>query len=39
MKNNMLDWAAAKELNLSNYFGETILITIYTHYGKLIQVP
>ena len=27
---------AVKELNLSDYFGETTSITIYTHYGKLI---
>ena len=30
------DWVAAKELNLSYYIGETLLFTIYTHYGNLI---
>ena len=25
-----------KELNLSYYIGETLLFTIYTHYGNLI---
>ena len=29
-------WAAVKELKLSYYIGETILFTIYTHYGNLI---
>ena len=27
---------AVKELSLSYYFGETILIIMYTHYGNLI---
>ena len=31
---NSLYWAAVKELNLSCYIGETILIIIYTHYGN-----
>ena len=26
-------WVAVKELNLTYYFGETILVTICTHYG------
>ena len=30
------DWVAVKELNSSYYFGETLLFTIYTHYGNLI---
>ena len=30
-----LNWVAVKELSLSYYIGEAILITIYTHYGKL----
>ena len=29
-------WVAVKELNLSYYSGDTILIAIYTHYGNLI---
>ena len=29
-------WVAVKELNLSYYIGETLLFTIYTHYGNLI---
>ena len=28
-------WVAVKELNLSYYIGETLLFTIYTHYGNL----
>ena len=31
-----LVWVAVKELKLSHYFGETLLVTIYTHYGNLI---
>ena len=31
-----LDWVAVKELKLSYYIGETLLFTIYTHYGNLI---
>ena len=31
-----LYWVAVKELNLSYYVGETLLFTIYTHYGSLI---
>ena len=31
-----LFWVAVKELNLSYYIGETLLFTIYTHYGNLI---
>ena len=31
-----LFWAAVKELNLSYYIGETLLFTMYTHYGNLI---
>ena len=30
------NWVAVKELNLSYYIGETLLFTIYTHYGNLI---
>ena len=29
-------WVAVKELNSSYYIGETLLFTIYTHYGNLI---
>ena len=29
-------WVAVKELKLSHYFGETLLFTIYSHYGNLI---
>ena len=29
-------WVAVKELKLSYYIGETLLLTIYTHYGNLI---
>ena len=29
-------WVAVKELRLSYYIGETLLFTIYTHYGNLI---
>ena len=32
-------WVAVKEFTLSYYIVGTILITIYTHYGNLIQVP
>ena len=31
-----LSWVAVKELKLSYYTGETLLFTIYTHYGNLI---
>ena len=31
-----VDWVAVKELRLSYYMGETLLFTIYTHYGNLI---
>ena len=31
-------WVAVKELNLSYYIGESLLFTIYTHYGNLIYV-
>ena len=31
-----LFWVAVKELKLSYYIGETLLFTIYTHYGNLI---
>ena len=30
------NWVAVKELNLKYYIGETLLFTIYTHYGNLI---
>ena len=30
------NWVDVKELNLSYYIGETLLFTIYTHYGNLI---
>ena len=30
-------WVAVKELKLSYYIGETLLFTIYTHYGNLIK--
>ena len=29
-----LNWVAIKEFNLSYYIGETLLFTIYTHYGN-----
>ena len=32
-------WVAVRELKVSYYIGETLLFTIYTHYGNLIQVP
>ena len=35
-ENCALFWVAVKELNLSYYIGETLLFTIYTHYGNLI---
>ena len=28
-------WVAVKGLNLSYYIGETLLFTIYSHYGNL----
>ena len=31
-----VNWVAVKELNLSYYIGETLLFTIYTHYGNLL---
>ena len=31
-----VNWVAVKELKLSYYIGETLLFTIYTHYGNLI---
>ena len=31
-----LPWVAVKELKLSYYIGETLLFTMYTHYGNLI---
>ena len=30
------NWVAVKELKLSYYIEETLLFTIYTHYGNLI---
>ena len=36
---HILSWVAVKELELSYYIRETLLFTIYTHYGNLIQVP
>ena len=30
------NWVAVKELKLNYYIGETLLFTIYTHYGNLI---
>ena len=30
-----LYWVAVKELKLRYYIGETLLFTIYTHYGNL----
>ena len=35
-QNHSGNWVAVKELNLSYYIGETLLFTIYTHYGNLI---
>ena len=32
----MKTWVAVKELKLSYLNGETLLFTIYTHYGNLI---
>ena len=32
----LLNWVAVKELKLSHHIGETLLFTIYTHYGNLI---
>ena len=32
-------WVAVKELKLSYYIGETLLFTIYTHYGNLNPKP
>ena len=29
-------WVAVKELKLSYYIAETLLFTMYTHYGNLI---
>ena len=29
-------WVAVKELEFSNYIGESLLFTICTHYGNLI---
>ena len=34
-----ISWVAVKELRLSYYIGETLLFTIYTHHGNLIQAP
>ena len=31
-----LFWVAVKELKFSYHIGETLLFTIYTHYGNLI---
>ena len=36
LKKRSRNWAAVKELKLSYYIGETLLFTIYTHYGNLI---
>ena len=38
-RNIRIVWVAVKELNLSYYIGETLLFTIYTHYGNLMYVP
>ena len=32
----MRGWVAVKELKLSHHIWETLLCTIYTHYGNLI---
>ena len=29
-------WVAVGDLNLSYYFGEAQLFTVYTHYGNLV---
>ena len=29
-------WVAVKDLKLSYYIGETLLFTVYTHYGNFI---
>ena len=36
METTMLIWAAVQELHLRYFIGQTILITIYSHYGSLI---
>ena len=36
LKLGYLFWVAVKELDLSYYIGETLLFTIYSHYGNLI---
>ena len=35
-RGNKKDWVAVKELKLSYCIGETLLFTIYTHYGDVI---
>ena len=32
-------WVAVKEFKLSYYIGETLLFTMYLHYGNLTEVP
>ena len=39
MPNRRRYWVAVKELNLSYYSGETVLITLYTHYVNLVEIP
>ena len=36
LKNVEHFWVAVKELKLSYYIGETLLFTMYTHYGNFI---
>ena len=36
MSEALTSLVAVKELRLSYYIGETLLFTIYTHYGNLI---
>ena len=36
VRNASILWVAVKELKLSYYIEETLLFTIYTHYGNLI---
>ena len=35
LKAHAIYWVAVKELKVSYYIGETLVFTIYTHYGNL----
>ena len=37
--NSLQNWVVLTECNLNYYVGESLLLTIYAHYGNLIHAP